>query len=151
MNNIEEFSKAKNESEPVFESTALTSSEFDMICPATNEQDMKLHADFIAVFNKRIVIVDVKHVTSKNAFTGNYSISHSLKTFNDDYDLGENHMLAFRLAVDGELSGKFLCAYTHEVFSKCELKPMHNDKTGQNYWLVGIDDVKHNCAYVVID
>ena len=101
---------------------------------------MMLHADAIGLFNKKLVLVDVKHVSKKNIASKKYSISNDLKNFIDNNDLDDNHMLAFRLSNGKTLVNEFICAYTKEIFSNCTLVEM-SGKNHSIYWLVGINDI----------
>lgn len=105
---------------------------------------MMLHADAIGIFQNKLVMVDVKHVSKKNLQSGKYSISSSLKSFIENNELDKNHMLAFRASHNNTLSDEFICAYTHEVFTKCTLEEKRS-LNGSTYWLVKLDDVKASC------
>lgn len=146
INDNNEFLKAKLENEPLFIRCAKDSG-FERICSTTSDQDMCLHADAIGIFNKKITLVDVKHVSKKNIASKKYSISNDLKNFIDNNDLDENHMLAFRLSNGKTLVNEFICAYTDEIFSNCTLIEM-NSKNHFTYWLVDINDIKKHCKCI---
>lgn len=175
INNNKEYEKARNESEPLFNSTQyVNGNRLVKGCLTTAEQDYKLHADEIGMFRdfkthkRKPVLIDVKHVTQKNFERGNYSLSFDLiemilNIYEKDKviravkekvmldDLFQDHYLALRI-VDKDIqtsnyfeTNNFLLVETKDVVEKCEFIVMNEDRN-DTYFLVNIDDIRSKCA-----
>ena len=105
-----------------------------------------MHVDIFAkdTIDKVVAHVDVKHVSAKNAATGNYSLSLDLEEYAKDLN---NHWLAFRLTDGKQLLDKFLCVKSKYVFNDCTLET-RKTQDGRSYKLVNIEEVKHKCREI---
>ena len=167
LNDVDEYAKARNDSEPRFVEKINTSFKYGLTMAMQifdDDIDMEYHADCILLEQNKsqLVLVDVKHIKEKNFKHGNYSLSKACILFLLKHKI-ENHRLAFRLVekdISNELclSDNFLYAKTIDVLRNCSLKINDvyynfNDieyeqvekafmKEHSTYALVNIDDIK---------
>lgn len=147
MNDIVEYKKAKNESEPLcVDALNCPNKRFEIAVEGNAEQDKRLHTDIVVydTIEHIFACIDVKHVKVDNIKSKKYSLSNDFKEFFEKRP-SKNHWLAFRLTDGEKMLDEFLCARTLDVLNHCNLEEHISKKTGKPYLLVNIDNVKQNC------